>query len=1068
MNKNCFGHFTEWAEALENYLFRDEGSDEEIFLYITPSVLNEHEDFKRLGGYDDFLRTFALSPKKRRELLQYAIQPWDNRIDGNSILDFARVLHERDGCNNLDLRHAYIAYIVLCILIVSERPENNNIGNYLTQRLSELIPNDRGDYRAHIEALWCMLHRHHPRFNNKKRGLQRYVGLLKYQLVFAPSEVSQIKDAIKKNVQLDFTEMPYDEICRRLCYYITDDCLSRKVSQSLNGSNKYGKQIKQRILQIVNSYDPTEDEDNEADDGKFTQKGEFALMLCFSEWDDSAELKLYTDIMPKQEIKNDIYTIFPSRDKIGIYNLKPVMVEKTITLKTYPDFISENHEIKHQKIGDIVYFNRLNTEGTKYVQSSKPERNKECIIFVRNTNTVRNKWERSDFKRTAKKLSVIDLSDLGTQIDFNRWEVYYAYGFDIAESNATLDQRISQDDIVMGGGIKVRNKSNTYLPLALPYFVLPQDTDPQGIKLEIKCTPKNGSAITTLRDGTDYIRKTNDDKLILDLSKHVMSGDEERLDISIAGGDTPITIYIANTSSRQSAELPRFDKWGTMINRDVSAPYVSGWKVEGSLPIELTNGKNLIQIDPLSEIDDRFYFINLLGACCYMNDDNSITRRIFRKCIKYAATRVPNVSIEEDGFEQRLRYLLINSGFITPNENYSKFQAIPPTFVKVTRSLDMANPAYALIGCYTKPLLDKLNAYCKINNVRIGTKQHPLAKKGYSFQNMLPPMILINEGHPRTGYFTPELFNKEHSELNVEYEDNSDIAYQLLNFSGCVSEFADTLEYESNFNSNSSLVNTDDNMFPRVRTTRSARSQTQYIELEKDKMYSTTTSDSAWNELFCDYKKQKPILVLNGSNTSDVYVPITRHLTNVMQRSLFLMSIGQPEYQKVFICNNPFSQNEFYSMVKHYSITGSEERKKRFFKVVTGCSEVNEQNTGIELRALPNSSNVVDRRTTMDLCIRNKVYQFTNNIPKAILIMKDKLGNSIAMAYRKKLGNTYEECVLYKADGVWKRVVDGTINEVMSKIARQPNCMDFACESISQAEVPAIDKQYDKEELIII
>lgn len=81
------------------------------------------------------------------------------------------------------------------------------------------------------------------------------------------------------------------------------------------------------------------------------------------------------------------------------------------------------------------------------------------------------------------------------------------------------------------------------------------------------------------------------------------------------------------------------------------------------------------------------------------------------------------------------------------------------------------------------------------------------------------------------------------------------------------------------------------------------------------------------------------------SSTGEICIPDNIHLPYLLQRVMFLMNVGQPQYKKVFICNNKFTHDEFYSPMKIYNIGTNTDRLCKIISLLTGtgCTEGNKQ-----------------------------------------------------------------------------------------------------------------------------
>ncbi|WP_303733703.1 hypothetical protein, partial [Phocaeicola plebeius] len=286
-----------------------------------------------------------------------------------------------------------------------------------------------------------------------------------------------------------------------------------------------------------------------------------------------------------------------------------------------------------------------------------------------------------------------------------------------------------------------------------------------------------------------------------------------------------------------------------------------------------------------------FYFINLLAACCFMNEGRPITTQILKKCIRYAATRT-NIDYLSDGcFVSRLRNLLVNSGYICPS--YGKqtlYQAIPPTFVKIPAPVNVekkqgATYWYMLCGCYTQHFMTDLISYCENEErnltIRLKLQSGKSASSAYS---LLPPVLLLDNN------FDPEDFNNETG--NHCICNSGDLSMEILSKLPSIIDYNNTLKRFDGV-MNITLLDEDGNNFPRIRTSiAEGYKRTKWIEDAEGYMYSPIR-DFAWMELYCKYKQNVPMLLY--SSTGEICIPDNIHLPYLLQRVMFLMNVGQPQ-----------------------------------------------------------------------------------------------------------------------------------------------------------------------------
>ena len=173
------------------------------------------------------------------------------------------------------------------------------------------IQRENGNYFS-LEDLFSALSQKYPSFRYYKLTDQRYIGLLKYQLVLSRDQIARLKEALYKNVFEFDDEMTYYEKVEKIIDYVDDD-LKSLLRESINS-----KPHQRRIEDILSNFDPDEykREHEGLENTTRKQVGKFVYALYLK---DEPKLVLLTDV--RDQIKKDEYFIqAEDLDYLGSYN----------------------------------------------------------------------------------------------------------------------------------------------------------------------------------------------------------------------------------------------------------------------------------------------------------------------------------------------------------------------------------------------------------------------------------------------------------------------------------------------------------------------------------------------------------------------------------------------------------------------------------------------------------------------------------------------------------------------------------------------------------------------------
>ena len=1003
--------YIKWNSALYHHFFSNENDDDEIFLYVTKDVINKIGTEEKLGTVSDFLNVVCM-PKNQRAAFYselYHLYVTGGRLPkvpytDSSIFRFATCLIDEDI--NKHIPCAFLNFIILAVLIVSEAQSNDisAIGKHLSSYLINKI-GDSGSRDA-LEDLFEALNYLHPSFKNYSLTAQRYVGLLKYQLVLSDKQIEKIKESLYRNGFEFDDDTSYSEKVLRIIDYVDDD-IKQLLKVSLNSIPH-----QKRIDDIINNFDPEDYAATHSHVGQRKIVGTFVHCLYFG--DDDNRLVLLTDVR-NTPLNRDGYIIHSEYiDFIGPYNPHHV-------LKNGKDkVIIENHHVSTdtcsiRSIGNdgIVFFKRYND--IYYIESHSLC---DSDTFIAVTDKKLSKWKAWAEQHTNQYFEVEAENVL--PILGSNWHLFNSSGFDSPFYKETIEVdgrkiQVNKSQIVMKGGIIPNNKKNVYLSNALPYFEFPVKIDIDKLSIYVNI---NNEIADENKDYQIFISDGN--KLVIDVLDNTLSSrNSHEIDIQLEyksevfKGNYHAAFSICGQEIKYAHEnLFKYDKWSQIINEDtISNQYISGNIVHGGVTESLRGvATNLLNLFPLVDQEfPSFYFINLLAACCYMNEGRSITSRVLEKCIRYSATRTQINYLSDDKFVSRLRNLLVNSGYICPSySGRTLYQAMPPTFIKIPAPPILegkrgATFMYMLGGCYTRHFITDLMRFCESHQIDIKIKKLSSSISSGAL-SLLPPIILLDNK------FDPCLFISETKNL-CEYN-KGDLALEMLNILPSIKDYQQTLSPIVG-EMNIKLLEADGNKFPRIRTSiAEGYNRSQWLETKENTYLQPKVREYAWMNLFCRFKQNRPMLLFN--TTGDISFPENIHLPYLLQRALFIMNIGQPQYQKVFICNNNITENPLYARIKTYRIGTGQNRLERIVTMLTNgrCDSAN--------ALIRHSCNI--RNYTIELWTRKERF---SHLPKYILAIKQSTSIYEALAYGSS--------VYINKGGKFTRV-DGGPNQVFTKL----------------------------------
>lgn len=930
----------------------------------------------------------------------------------------------------------------------------------------------------YIVKLWNSIHTYDNRFDsdatiyeNTKRKGEDYVGRVKYHLPLSRKEIRLLKDAIyATGVWRRYDEMSFSEIIlelsRELEYQGYEEW--KKILGAL-GSNKVLQRKVEEQVELFNEDKYKEDRENRKRDGSVTTtklRGEFVLGLYYPE-DENEENKivLLTTISEDLNIskgkKHNAYEIKGCGDEFyrNRYNRNFVKVNGADSLKIKDYSCScRNINISQMEIGDVVFFDVLENENL-YIQTREIVRSKSYVVAVKCSRCDEFVQRCKENNDTCELLE--DTEDLyGSEWRVFIWENPKGKYFD--DDNVTEevgDNNNSFVEIKKGG---IRDSQGRYFVNALPYIEVAESIDINSVNL---CFGINNQLI----ENNGYRRINKGNKIIVDLDANINIPENSICSVTAEyrNGENNISVHSDYKITSQIVEytqegLHKYNKYAQMITDDnwVLQGNKTNCEVKKDNAIKVNEDKD-IDIQEISSIDESFYFVNLLAACCFDLERSEITDAKFRRCVSYAATRL-GVDVEQNDFIKNLRFLLSYAGIISVDYSSYKYQAIPPAFSKayITNKINIGG--LMLSGCYSRKFINDLLNYCSTKNIKL-YRCYKRNKKSEAndAERFLPPIILI-ESKFNVSEFVKETRNK--------CDDLSIIDLPISIISGLAELNKEILEkslklyfvkWDADDINRLSKPNT--NKLPRVRD---INGNYYYIEQVGDEFSEINRSFLPWAKIYCGLINDTPIVSYKICNEGKyakkhkLYVDTRMQLPIPILRSLYMIGLGMPDAEKVFICNNGSDEN-YYHKMNVYDC---------FKDDVCGCIT----------NKLKGKYAVNSEQYSMELLTLSKKHRWSRK-KNILYYLVLKIGDDIiAVAFGKKVYIRREERY-YKIDGNMNEVFSyligmrWTINSDKKRIQVTANCgTEIVDEGYSYSTTDVIqfppknENDYTKENIEII
>lgn len=932
--------YFKWNDELIDHFFHKRHT--EIRLYADENILREvgekvgieSEDYKSLfySSVERFCGNYCNVHKITRNgntdvlavahhLLTSTQKFYQRYIDANGVF---RVFQKDGKAVVQDLPYFSIIIYVILKFDEGETQEWRNVSLVTTNS------------RPYIKELWEGLHNWDNRFNKDASVFDRqdstyddYVGRILYHLPLSSSIRHKIEDAIYKSSAWKVVDHKSFE---GLIAHISRSLRPRKENEELNKilltyclSKDHREIYARKVQTVIDNFDIDLYEEKIADRknvGYYNDTlicGSFALALYFpnNSDEDESNIVLLTTIQHPIEAK-ECTIERGSSGTIAGYNTSFIKKWDNQPIKLQEYSISKSrlpYRINHIGFGDVLFFYQY--DESLYIQTDRLIPSKAYIIAVKdekvgdfktwcdkNNNTVEG-WPKDDTK----------------ELFGNDWSIFYTEERLIGDfyDNAHSEDSTCEEAgcVIMRGGIPFNRSHDTYFINALPYFEIPNNIDIKKVKVYLNLDGQLYS---------DYNIIIVDRKIILDFEDIPFGSDEKAYIDVCLGVDNKIisqsySFAVCGQKITYDYErLYKFNDFGLLENSEKFS--YAGNKVYHNPSRKNPHRGYAIKTVELNDIVPDFYFVNLIAASCYSNQDCEISHDRFRKCVSYASSRL-KIDIQQEDFISNTKRLMSYAGILNLNYNTGKCQAIPPLFTRTpfSRIGTASGQLIMLSGCYTRAFIADLLDYCNDRSIGIYAlnRDHDLKHKNEEL--LLPPIILLDHN------FNANDFSQEYSH-NCDVLCNEDFALNIVDLIPRLDNIKGKFKFENTSSTQflSQLDQTRERSLPRLRTIRvNSVKKNWYIETTNSLFAEIPEGYVTWASLWCHHKKESPMAIINRDYS--IYIPESVWIPSYIQRALYLMNPGLPKTEKVFVCN--CSNENYYQVMKTYQLH-SDERCKEF------------------------------------------------------------------------------------------------------------------------------------------
>lgn len=976
--------------------------------YITPCKKREYSD-----------RTCTKSKNKEWQCKYFQCIDNNNRKDVLSIAnhiiekeityykrekdDFKKLIKDNDK-KAITFKLPFFAIVIYIIL---------KFDNGRTQGWANL-PNINVNSRRYIDISWNTINAYNKRFDpnascyirNENRTNNDYVGKIKYHLPLSQTEIRLLRDAIYvTNVWRRYNEMSFSEIIlelsRELEYQGYD--VWKKILQGLSTNRVLQRKIEEQVESFdIDKYKEDLENTHQEPTNRIPKlRGEFVLGIYFpDDEDEENKIVLLTTVSEDKTIKVDRpsrnYEIRACGDELyrNKYNKNFVKINGNNSLNIQ-DYSYENRgvRISQMRIDDVVFFYKYSDN--LYIQTREIILKPSYIVAVRDNEETINKfqsWCNENGNTTYIKLTSENVRNLYG----NDWKIYLF--------RSPLEGQYYTEQVNQGNGAEntefeikggMQNKQGKYFVNALPYIEVSENIGVNNVELSFD-----------IDNNHNYKRIDKGNKIIIDVDANTEITENSICSITAeCKKDETILKHFnfkvtTKTIEYNQDNLHKYNGFAQLIHED-NGGVLQGNQTSNTV---LLNETQLIQnLLEFESVDDSFYFVNLLAACCFDSQNSEITRGKFDKCVSYAATRL-GIDEGQDGFKKKLRYLLSSAGFISVDYSTSnyKYQAIPPAFSRVAFiNISARNTQMMMLsGCYTRKFINDLLEYCREKTISVYKYTRTTANLT-DVEKFLPPIILLQYNFDVEDF----LETKGHKCDNLSTIDlPSSIIESISDVD--INEIQNILNLRFEEIDAQMLEKPYTTEFPRIRK-KFLNGNRYYIENEQNQF--ARLSDNSllpWANIYCGLNKENPIVSMKGTK---LYVAKKMQLPIPILRALYMAGLGLPDTKKVFICNNKGSDQYYHEMNVYDCLR------------VGMCRNIVEKLNGKE--ALPNT-----RYYSMELWSLNQEQRLSNTNNRYYLLLKNA-GDIIAIACGRR--------VYINREGYYC-MIDGKMNEVFSYLIGKP------------------------------
>jgi hypothetical protein len=931
-------NYWKWNKALVDYYFTN-NNETEIIIYVDNDILDKIGKKNNIGTHEDFYKSIIINNDQRFNIVDpytRAIRTTDdNRKIKKNLLSFAQYLSEIFIQGQ---KFPFFNYVVLAIVSYDG---GNNYTRCLDSQINRYLAKDNSNHNI-LELLFEKLHKTDKRFINRKLTQQRYVGLIKFQVVLNYQETRELEDLLYKyRIEInDDQGVDYLRLVNKLLPFVTTNCsLRNKLIKSLK---KEDRLIATWIENKIRNFNPENYLRTNKDE--IIQLTKIKAAFTYN----SGKLFLLSDSRICEELTiNNLRLPKTETDSINGYFLSRILdISNSIQFINY-EISNENLSLKTISIKDV---NFLQKHSGYYIQTLVPMPECETFVIVKNNQQIKTKWETWAENNTRGLTSI---SQENTKEIFgSEWQVYKVTNI----LDQYFKQKINDENEILEltgcrrmGGISPDGFKETYLINALPYYEV-NIFNPQKdkFKVEVKRGNHTDKSFNWFLFGNNLILKLTDFNLQI--------SDTELIEVVIKYNNTLLInecFSITTVRTKEMNNLFKYDKWGNSISDTFDGSYYFGNKVKSTEKVEIRYKHEIKHC--INELNiEKFQIVNILSSL-YFTSSGNLKKRKLENTIRYAGI-VSNIDLSL--YTKKIIWNLVSFGYLSSIYNEKgivEYQINPPMFVKIGRSFENGgSQVYMLMGGFTQLFLQKLKCFCDKNNVRILFRPVSYLKEenyinNHSIYDFLPDAVFIDSRINLENF-------KQESKLYFEVEDEG-MTDTLLRFSASISEFENTFLINGNKENsfNIELQPTQCDAFPRIRFSKSEKYPNtgmfqKWLELKSGEFYgrnflNNTLMDlpSQWLDYFVRLKKDECVM-LHETPTGEtlhrhIYIPSNHYLPLLLKKALIQFNAGLPTYYNAFMLDNYIDDNVLYSKLLRYNVSHNRDRRSEITRILTGNSE---------------------------------------------------------------------------------------------------------------------------------